>query len=326
MIQLTRGWAAACAVAIAILFAAPSAHADDVVELSWSAPEGCASRTSVLSDVAGLVASPPSEPLYVQATVRRTASQSWSVTLTMTGAVEGKRSLEAGSCSAVAQAAAMIIALAVDPNAGAGAALEESASDSTDGGPDESSSESGAELSGAQPGQQIHALFHAGVVLEGALLPDFGWGVELGGGVRWRWLRADLSLGLVPQVSTSLPEAPDVGGQFLLGWVGIRGCAGHDFPVIGIHACAAFRPSLLRGKGTGASENSAGTAFVPALSGGALLRFPGTSRFGLELGAGVTVPLRQPDFVVKSSADLSEELLFEPELGASFQWSFYYRL
>ncbi len=334
MTQQVRGCAAACATVMAMLFAAPLARADEVVELSWSAPVGCPSRASVLKEVARLVVSAPSEPLYVQATVESAASDSWSVELTMSGAVEGKRSLGAESCNAVAQAAAMIIALAVDPDSGAGQPEEEaveappdtSSEDAPLGSESQDGEAEGSDSAPPQIGDQLHGILHAGVVLEGALLPKFGWGFELGGGVQWRWLRADLSFGLVPQVSASLPERAAVGGQFLLGWVGIRGCAGHDFSAIGLHACATFRPGILRGTGTGTLEDSTGAAFVPALSGGALLRFPGTSRAGLELGAGATVPLRQPVFAVESEPSSIQEALHQPSFGASFQLAFYYRL
>jgi hypothetical protein len=86
------------------------------VELDWVAPPECPTGAQVLEDARGLVTSDhqanPAERLTVRAVVELLADNRWRLSLTV-GA--SKRRVEAASCAELGRAAALFLALLVDP-------------------------------------------------------------------------------------------------------------------------------------------------------------------------------------------------------------------
>jgi hypothetical protein len=78
--------------------------------LSWVAPVGCPDEASVRGDVQRLLSGSQASAA-ARADVTHTGD-SWRVVVTMNG---GERRLEAASCRALADATALIVAMAVDP-------------------------------------------------------------------------------------------------------------------------------------------------------------------------------------------------------------------
>lgn len=90
-----------------------------LVQLEWSAPEECPNGDHVEREVERLLADPdfPPEPyLKAAARVHRERAGLWNVDLRTTGPLgTGQRTLSAESCVALADATALILALAIDP-------------------------------------------------------------------------------------------------------------------------------------------------------------------------------------------------------------------
>jgi hypothetical protein len=110
-----RGWRAFAAAAIgacaAYLALVVHAEADERrIVLTWNAPSACPDEASVRASVAQLLAG-SSATVEGRADVRQ-AGDRWQVVVTMNG---GERRLEADSCRALADATALIVAMAVDP-------------------------------------------------------------------------------------------------------------------------------------------------------------------------------------------------------------------
>lgn len=106
--------------------AAPGA-AERVI-LSWKAPEGCPERGDVLAEIGRLLGdrgAPSGDPIQVSAAVSREASGNFVVRIETPGdGATQVRELRGASCKAVAEAAALIIALMIDPSAGTGDAAK----------------------------------------------------------------------------------------------------------------------------------------------------------------------------------------------------------
>lgn len=105
--------------------AAPTVAPSDVdppIVLSLTAPEGCPGVDDVRDEIrrlAGPVPSPPERP-EARAVVRRGPKDSWVLTLsTKAGALVGERKLSAGNCAELMRAAALVLALMINPSAGA---------------------------------------------------------------------------------------------------------------------------------------------------------------------------------------------------------------
>src|SRR5580693_739877 len=105
--------AVATALAASAAFAAIAlrAEADEPrVALAWKAPPACPDEATVRANVATLLAG-SSATVDARAEVQRIGER-WQVVVVMNG---GERRLEADSCRALADATALIVALAVDP-------------------------------------------------------------------------------------------------------------------------------------------------------------------------------------------------------------------
>ncbi|MGC4064693.1 MAG: hypothetical protein QM784_08635 [Polyangiaceae bacterium] len=87
------------------------------VELEWKAPPECPIRDAVERDVARLAGPLEDKAFAAQLLVTRTPDDRWRVTIALTGAVQGHRELTADNCAQLARAAALIIALAANPDA-----------------------------------------------------------------------------------------------------------------------------------------------------------------------------------------------------------------
>jgi hypothetical protein len=92
------------------------------LSLRWRAPEGCPAAATVEAEFVRLLGgadrAASDKRLRVVATVRRLATEKWAVTLqTDVGGDIGRRTIEGDSCRAVTSAAALILAMTLDPEA-----------------------------------------------------------------------------------------------------------------------------------------------------------------------------------------------------------------
>jgi hypothetical protein len=101
----------ACAASVALAAAAQTEQPRaTLITLHWTAPVGCPDELSVRDDVQRLLSGSQASGT-ARADVTHTGD-SWRVVVSMNG---GERRLEAASCRALADATALIVAMAVDP-------------------------------------------------------------------------------------------------------------------------------------------------------------------------------------------------------------------
>jgi hypothetical protein len=311
MRRAVRCFAASIAVASLVgraALAAPPA------ELDWQAPPGCGSREQVLSEVSRLVATAPAEPLVARARVK-TKGKNFQVVIEIAGSAHGSRTLRAHSCESLARATALIIAMAIDPQAAA--VVSEQAENSPEPEPparDRPAPEAPVQLPPARAAA-LRPLVFLGFFGEHALAPRLALGAEAGAGLGWRFARGDLAAGLIPRASATLPDDPSVSGEFTLAFIALRGCAGVVEPAIGISGCATLRGARVWARGEGASPSLDQTAHVLSLEPGLLLRVAGADAVGAELTANLVVPLTRPHFVI-AQGESQRELFRPPGLGA----------
>ena len=314
-----RTWLVAVAIGLAALFAGRRSDAQPALDLTWSAPPSCPDRAWMQGAVLRLVTSSPPQALRVVGAVREEEGR-WVVDLELSGAAVGTRTLRASTCKAVSRGAALIVALALDPQAAAFAS-EELARDEPPSSsppsppppkpePPQPQQRQAAERAAAivDRASSLRPIVFAGASAERALVPGIAPGVAVGGGVVWRALRGDLAASFAPSASTSLARLPAVGADFSLASIALRGCIGQAIGPIGVHGCAAFRGARIEGKGTGIARSYHESAYVNALEPGILLRFPSTTQVALELDGAAVLPITRPDFVILSSGPA--QLLF----------------
>lgn len=104
-----------------ILMGLVKAEPVEALELTWDAPPACPSTDEVRDEVRGLVAGAQNpQPTSVVAKISLLESGRWKLELVVENAlVSGDRTLEAESCAELADATALVAAIAIDPFAAA---------------------------------------------------------------------------------------------------------------------------------------------------------------------------------------------------------------
>jgi hypothetical protein len=107
------------ALAAALWAAIAVAPAEPGLVLRWEAPPGCPTEAEVRARVVGLVGEEAARSAKLTARgVVRADGEGWRLALELSGETGGgQRSLTAGRCAELAEAGALVVAIAVDPRA-----------------------------------------------------------------------------------------------------------------------------------------------------------------------------------------------------------------
>ncbi|MDB5216346.1 MAG: putative secreted protein [Myxococcaceae bacterium] len=277
---------ALAAAAVILCLAAPAtARAAD---LEWVAPSGCSSRESVLDAVTrALGSSSTADVGAIRArAVVESSGRGWRVQLST---ANGERTLAADTCEQLAEAVALILALAVEP-ARATAQPEERAA------PPEPEKEAALPASTAAKASLL--AIGAGQVADFGTMPSAAAGAEIFAAIRVPPLRIEVAGALwAPQRQSVVGTS--AGGELML----ISGVA---------HGC--FLPVLDRfelggcvGAGVDSMNANAFGPIVVSRGSGAWIVLAGEARVGLSLlpwlaihaGFGLQVPVTRPSFVIE---------------------------
>jgi hypothetical protein len=281
------------------------------VDLVWDAPPDCSSKHRVLGEVARLIGTAPRR-VHAHAVVEQQSATAFQVRIELRGEVEGARQLSAHSCDSAARAAALIIALAIDPQAASVVTqqLEQAETErapfkgqSSDGAPAEASPphapDPTAERDGA-PAEPLHGVLLSGVTGEQARVPGLAVGALLGGGVRDDWVRFDLGVYFVPSAHAAVTGSPGQGADFAAGGLSARFCPRALDSEVGVFMCLGAHATRIWAEGTGVPEtlNRYGDVWSAGL--GAKLRWPSLSAWAAELDLELIVPFTRPEFAIEN--------------------------
>ncbi|MBV1860431.1 MAG: hypothetical protein KUG77_18605, partial [Nannocystaceae bacterium] len=87
--------------------------------LQWTAPQACPAQDEAQQRLTAALGTTTGPPLDARAVITETEEGSFQLALTLSrdGITEGTRTLVGESCSEVSDAALLIVAIAIDPNA-----------------------------------------------------------------------------------------------------------------------------------------------------------------------------------------------------------------
>jgi hypothetical protein len=319
-----------CGATFALLSAAriagaqsDSAAADLPLELEWSAPEGCPSQSDVLTRVRGLLGEHRSaeRPVTkVKGAVRQTTAHDGTgaelvleTHVTRQGAtpLSGRRTLAGATCDEVTSAGALVIALAIDPEA----VTEEQArvetpaeaapatkSDTTpDTAPPAPTPPAPAPVNVAPPanratagGPSADGMIAARVALDVGSLPAPALGFFLAGGFAVGRLRAELAAGYFLPRFAAAPDGTGAtenkGADVSLPVADVRGCYALVPGRLTLDGCLAMEAGALVAVGEGFDRST--TSVSPWLAAEAALAIAYRARPSLSFGAsaGALVP------------------------------------
>ncbi|MBI2394330.1 MAG: hypothetical protein HYV09_32470 [Deltaproteobacteria bacterium] len=304
-------------VPLAAMLVARSAHAGGAVELQWEAPASCPDRANVEARIAKLLqGADASKPVRAEARVRQSDGVFHLELVTTRDGVRGERVLDDPSCEALAESAALIVAMAVDP----AAALEPSPpSTAAVVAPPSASSAPAAPIPPPAPGAAPPPVADASpdvsrgeprprprLVLAAAsdalvgVFPNAALGVGASLGVLPAPLRFDLGVRWSPRANHALKTPEGASGAFELVAANARAAWLWSRERWDLGPSLHAEAGVARGRGVGLSQSLEGSAPWLAAGPGVLA----TLRAGdVALSAEIVglIPLTRPRFVVEGT-------------------------
>ena len=272
------GVGAAAAVLAIGIFSTGSVHAQPgrPFELSWQAPAGCPTGRDVEREITRLLGDASRNRATVRAFAEVTRrDDDWRVQIRIQDAERvSERSFEGATCRAVTKVASLIIALAIEPNAGN---TPESAPPVAAEKPEPARSM--PDLGVPLTQTSLRGFVAAGTVAELRILPRVGFGAEIALGVRLPSLSIELRGGALLPQPTDVPTTA-AGGRFTLFTAGLRVCAPVAKPGPEIFACAAGFLDRVQAEGYGVTTPGSATALL------------GTGALGPRIDFALGEPLR----------------------------------
>ncbi|HEX6272933.1 MAG TPA: hypothetical protein VFZ53_07835 [Polyangiaceae bacterium] len=312
----------------------------DPLSLAWHAPSDCPTGASVTRAVEMLITRPPARTLEAELTIRKKGERYAAEIKTP----RGERKLDGESCRAVSEAVAMVLALAIDPDASpsdaAFAAFDEpdvtapvdsSVAERAPAPPPAAAtpapprrdepralpSRADEPAGGTRAPRFIAAAFG---LVEVGMLPQATFGASLGLGIAFGRFSAELGpMALLPRAG-SLEDNPEKGGE--IDYLGGHAAACFTpFAARRLDACATFEVGRLAGTGFGVTEELSGEALWlgPGLFGAG--RLPIAAGFEGQARVGAALALNRPEFVLDELGNVHRPALvsLRAELGFSFR-------
>ncbi len=248
---------------------------------------------------------PSSQPLAIEAVVSSDSavdSDQWRVLIrTRSPDARGEREIREISCARLARAAAVVIALAIDPNAG-----EEREPDLT--------AEATVRVAGG-------ATF--------GVLPTTSPAAELGAGVRFVLRPARLRIALEAIGRYSIRQQESIAGiasasaAFEEGGGGLRACVGAPLAAFGADLCATGMLGVLSATGIGVPDAETASPFYATVGLDLVLEWRFREWLALELGGGAGVAPTRTTFALRGFPQpVYETSLLVGHVSLGFEASF----
>jgi hypothetical protein len=319
--------AGAIAALIALAWALPARADGPRVALRWTAPEGCPAGARVIAEVDRLLgehgARPP-RPLEVTAEVSAGDAGALRVHLEIEGDPGRRtRDLSAASCDALADAAALILAMTIDPAAVTAAPPPPPPPPSPAPPPPSPPPPPPA------PAPSLRPRFHLAAWARADLgsLPGVSFAAGGTAALALGALRVELGAGAAP-ARTQLATHPAASGATAGGEISlIAGSAGLCYGVLPegrleLSPCAAVELGRLHATGFGVTTPGEGNALWSAARLGARLAFWPMSRAAVVLRAEAAVPFARPAFVLEGLGTVHRPGPVAGRLGGELEWRF----
>jgi hypothetical protein len=295
--------AAGIAAALVAVVVAPDARAQSAAfAVSWDAPGAdCPDEAYVRGAVQRLLGgdAPGAAHVDTHARVERVAGGTWRVRLTtLREGATGERVIESSSCKSLADATALIVALAIDPQR---VATNQAAAAAPAPAPAPAPGPAPGPAPTPAPGPAPVSSFArsaAFAALSGDLgtLPQPAYGVLLGGALLLRYERAEAYGAFWPSQHARSPVSPVAGGDVFLAGGGLRGCWVPLSSALSLAACAGLELGVLHGQGTDirTPRSADGIWFAATALGRVSWSF--APRWALFLDASLAVPFLRDEF------------------------------
>ena len=287
------------------------------VALHWAAPDACPDSRSIVSRVEGLlghaVTASPGAPFAVEARATQTGAQAWTLDVSFReGENPTSRTVTAASCDELADAAALFIALAIDPNFTKANPPPSAAGDSREPAtvvaanaaappplpplasrPETRAVTASKPEPAGQPPLRIHLGALGGLWFE--RLPSVAPGFTLTTAVSRRRWRLTAELGFYPERHAEV-AATQTGGDIWLASAELN--LGYTLVETRLQLApfAGLELDWMHGSGTGQLRAEQGSTMMTAFNVGARLEYFVSPRWALQARGKASAPFQRPSF------------------------------
>lgn len=295
---------------LVMLGTTPAAHEADPPpsRLAWEAPAECSARSEVVAKIEELVGSafdaPRAQGIQARGRVVRTPG-SWVLELSLTtSSGTEQRILQTKTCAALVEAAAVVIAIAIDPAVMGPPATPPAPAASAEPSPPPvppPSDEPARSETHADTGSGLGGYVRAVGGISAGPLPAVAPVAGLGVGLRRPWLRVEL---MALHGFAQDAQSPWGVGRIQQWSVIARACA---LPAVGrfeFPLCGGPELGVMSGRGRGVTEARVGRALWGALNLSPGIVFRPTPRVGLGVQVDVVVPWSRPGFAIDGGGEV----------------------
>ena len=284
-------------------------------EVSWQAPPSCPTSQDVEREISRLVGDTSKNRASVRAFAEVTKGDvDWRVRIRIQdGDHVSERSFEGPTCRAVGKVASLIIALAIEPNAGA---VPEPAP------PPRDKPEPQIPVNRPEPAEAgLRGFAAVGALAEVRLLPSAGFGLEIGTGLRLPALSIELRAGALLPQPTDVASL-DAGGRFYHFSGGLRVCARIVPRGPELFACAAGNLDIVHAEGYGVTAPGSATALLGSAALGPRLDLPLAEALRLSLSVEAAHTFSEANFRLDNVGNVHRTPRWGGSARAHVAWLF----
>lgn len=285
----------------------------NAVALDWDAPPGCPDGAAVRAEVRRLTGPTETGPrhLTARASIVPAADGTWTLALTTElDGVTGERILSGASCESLSDAAALMLAIILNPDLVVATPPAPPAPQVEPLPP--------PARPWPRPHWQVgaHAGMEVGAVEKMSSVFALSFGVAVG----------RFSLRLMPGLS--LPQDvfveadPKLGGRVWAGTAGALGCFSESLGFLRVSPCAGFEVTRLAARGLGVLRPREATVYWSAAEAGLLLGVPVGYGVHVELAAIGVLPLHRPTVYLDDIGSVSRPALVGLKALGGLAWLF----
>jgi hypothetical protein len=271
------------------------AVADNELALHWTAPAECPSQADVLDrarEIAGRRAR-LRQPIHAEVVVSR-GDTDWRADIQLEGST---RTVQGESCSAVGEAVALIVALAVE---------HEHAESSPPLAPPSNEPERPIPSSPSTPSDKSRFFLGATLGVGAGTLPSADIGPGIVAGWRLGAFGLGVSFGVTAKVDGRTAERPEEGASFWLARGGLHACYTFFESAVRLGPCAGFEVGRIAAEGFGSPQPKSTSVLVPTASAGVVVLVRISSALFLRATLDGMAPLSRPSFSVEGTGRVHE--------------------
>ncbi len=289
----------------------PSPPPPAAIDLDWNAPPGCPDGAAIRDEVLRLTGpmAQGSRHLKASASISPAAGKGWTLSLaTDLDGMTGERTLSGASCASLSDAAALMLALILNPDLVVAQAPEPTPPPVEPVPPP------------ARPRPRWHVGAHGGI--QHGAIENMSSMFALSFGIAFGRLSLRLMPGLTLPQDVFVDSDAKIGGRMWSGSAGALACFSQAVGFLQVSPCVGLAVTRLAARGLGVLQPRDGAVFWSSGEAGLLLGLPVGYGVHVELAAIGVAPLHRPTVYLDDIGPVSRPANFGVKTLGGLTWNF----